>query len=158
MFRCPYPSTAPPTPLSLSLFSLSLSLFLQGREPRHRHPLSGECPQRRSQVPPNQEEQQVWRVRCFFRIEAFTHTDKKLLPHHHPLPPSPHPASLPLPSARWPSPAYTHDSTHRKFSSEVWLQRGVRTTFLAVGFREEREVWKVSSILRVSERDRSPGC
>ncbi|CAM9198823.1 unnamed protein product [Scytosiphon promiscuus] len=28
---------------------------------------------------------------------------------------------------------------NRKFFSEVWLQPGVRTTFLAVGFREERE-------------------
>ncbi|CAM9284334.1 unnamed protein product, partial [Hapterophycus canaliculatus] len=28
---------------------------------------------------------------------------------------------------------------NRKFYSEVWLQPGVRTTFLAIGFREERE-------------------
>ncbi|CAM9808436.1 unnamed protein product [Pylaiella littoralis] len=28
---------------------------------------------------------------------------------------------------------------NRKFSSEVWLQPGVRRTFIAIGFREERE-------------------
>ncbi|CAM9356295.1 unnamed protein product, partial [Ectocarpus fasciculatus] len=28
---------------------------------------------------------------------------------------------------------------NRRFASEVWLQPGIRTAFLAIGFREDRE-------------------